>query len=101
MKKTQSENEGDSVFTKCKFLIISDIMVVLITGKNDEDPIKNKGARVLKTLNEPPHGKANNLPRRKQRRRSACSNCEADQRLCFRYSDSTVPLLPKSKISSF
>ena len=28
------------------------------------------------------------------------SNCEADQRLCFRYSDSTIPLLPKSEISS-
>ena len=28
------------------------------------------------------------------------SNCEADQRLCFRYSDSTIPLLLKSKISS-
>ena len=27
------------------------------------------------------------------------SNCEADQRLCFRYTDSTVPLLSKSKIS--
>ena len=29
------------------------------------------------------------------------SNCEADQRLCFRYSDSTIPLLPKSEVSSF
>ena len=29
------------------------------------------------------------------------SNCEADQRLCFRYSDSTISLLPKSEISSF
>ena len=29
------------------------------------------------------------------------SNCEADQRLCFRYSDSTVPFLLKSEISSF
>ena len=29
------------------------------------------------------------------------SNCKADQRLCFRYSDSTMPLLLKSKISSF
>ena len=29
------------------------------------------------------------------------SNCEADQRLCFRYSDNTVPLLLKSEISSF
>ena len=28
-------------------------------------------------------------------------NREADQRLCFRYSDSTISLLSKSKISSF
>ena len=28
------------------------------------------------------------------------SNCEADQRHCFRYTDSTIPLLSKSKISS-
>ena len=27
-------------------------------------------------------------------------NSEADQRLCFRYSESTIPLLPKSEISS-
>ena len=25
---------------------------------------------------------------------------EADQRLCFRYTESTIPLLPKSEISS-
>ena len=29
------------------------------------------------------------------------SKCEADQLLCFRYTDSTISLLPKSKISSF
>ena len=29
------------------------------------------------------------------------SYCEADQRLCFCYMDSTFPLLYKSKISSF
>ena len=28
-------------------------------------------------------------------------NREADQRLCFRYLDSTIPLLYKSEISSF
>ena len=28
------------------------------------------------------------------------SNCTAYQRLCFRYTDSTIPLLPKSEISS-
>ena len=29
-----------------------------------------------------------------------CGNRTADQRLCFRYIDSTIPLLPKSEISS-
>ena len=29
------------------------------------------------------------------------SICEADQCLCFHYTDSTIPLLSKSKISSF
>ena len=29
------------------------------------------------------------------------SNCEADQRLCFRYTENTVALLLKSEISSF
>ena len=29
------------------------------------------------------------------------SKCEADQRLCFRYTDSTIPPLLNSKISSF
>ena len=29
-----------------------------------------------------------------------CGNPEADQRLCFPYIDSTIPLLPKSEISS-
>ena len=28
------------------------------------------------------------------------SNCAANQRPCFRYIDSTIPLLPKSEISS-
>ena len=28
------------------------------------------------------------------------SKCEADQRLCFRYTDSTIPLLPKFQVSS-
>ena len=30
-----------------------------------------------------------------------CSNCTADQRLCFRYTDSTISPLVKFKISSF
>ena len=30
-----------------------------------------------------------------------CSNCTADQRLCFRYNDNIVSLLSKSEIWSF
>ena len=30
-----------------------------------------------------------------------CSNCAADQRPCFRYTDSTIPLLSKSERTSF
>ena len=29
-----------------------------------------------------------------------CSNCTVDQLPCFRYTDSTIPLVPKSEISS-
>ena len=32
---------------------------------------------------------------------SFAKNCEADQPLCFRYTDSTISLLPKSEVSSF
>ena len=28
------------------------------------------------------------------------SNCEADQRLCYHFIDSTIPLLPKCEISN-
>ena len=31
----------------------------------------------------------------KKRANQLCSNCTADQRLCLRYSDSTISLLPK------
>ena len=30
-----------------------------------------------------------------------CSNCKADQCLCFRHTDSKIPLILKSKVSSF
>ena len=71
--------------------------------------------------NEPRHEKTNVVHMRKQRRRSQMSrvmrkptlcicenkdadqprgNREADQRLCFRYIDSTITLLSKSEISS-
>ena len=55
-------------------------------------------------LVEPRHEKTGFLLIRKQTSRSAVqclSDCTADQRLCFRYSDSTIPLFLKFQISSF
>ena len=52
------------------------------------------------------HEKTGFFHMRNQSRRSASrldqlrGNREADQRLCFRYIASTIPLLPKSEISS-
>ena len=36
--------------TWSNFKLVQDFMVVLLTCKNEEDPIKNRGARVFKTL---------------------------------------------------
>ena len=52
-------------------------------------------------LDEPLHKKTNNLHLRKQIADQPCSNCTADQRLCFRSIDSVIPLLLKSEISRF
>ena len=48
-----------------------------------------------------PREKTGLWPMPKQRADQLCSNCTADQHLCFRYTDSTIPFLPKSKIPSF
>ena len=53
-----------------------------------------------RVLNKPCRENTGFLHMRKQRRRSASRYREADQRLCFRYKDSTISLLPKYKISS-
>ena len=51
-------------------------------------------------LIEPLHGKTICIGKNKGADQLR-SNCEADQRLCFRYTDSMITLLLKSKISSF
>ena len=51
-------------------------------------------------LFEPGHETTGFLHMRKQDADQLRSNREADQRLCFRYIDSTFPLLSKSEISS-
>ena len=49
---------------------------------------------------EPRHEKTNVLHMRKQRADQLRGNHEADQRLCFRYLDSMIPLLSKPQIPS-
>ena len=51
-------------------------------------------------LIEPRHEKTGFLHMRKKDADQLRGNREADQRLCFRYTDSTIPLLFKSEISS-
>ena len=49
------------------------------------------------TVHEPRHGKTNILY---AKTKAQIIFAEDDQRLCFRYTDSAIPLLSKSKISS-
>ena len=51
-------------------------------------------------ISEPGHEKTCFLHMGKQRRRLAARLLEADQHLCFRYVESTIPLLPVSEVSS-
>ena len=55
---------------------------------------------LIQPIYEPRREKTGFLHMRKQRHRSA-SHREADQRLCFRYIDSTIPPLHKYEILSF
>ena len=55
--------------------------------------------RILKS-SEPRREKTGFLHMRKKDADQLRGNREADQRLCFRYIASTIPLLPKFKISS-
>ena len=48
----------------------------------------------------PRHEKTNDMHMETKGADQLHSNCEADQRLCFRYTDSAIPLLSTSKISS-
>ena len=50
---------------------------------------------------EPRHEKNGCLHMRNKDADQLRGNREADQRLCFRYMESTIPLLPKSGISSY
>ena len=49
---------------------------------------------------EPRYEKTGFLHMRKQRADPLRSNCAADQRVCFRYTDSTIPLLLNTKFQA-
>ena len=53
------------------------------------------------TINEPRHEKTNVLHMQNKDADQLRGNREADQGLCICYIDCTIPLLSKSKISSF
>ena len=62
---------------------------------------KCKYFQVPSNVNEPRHEKTVFFAYAKTKDADQLrSNCAADQRLCFRHTDSTIPLLPKSEISS-
>ena len=46
----------------------------------------------IQKLHEPSHEKTNNLHSENKGADQLCSNCTADQRLCFHYMNSTIPL---------
>ena len=56
---------------------------------------------VFSFKNEPLHGKTKLHIGENKDADQLRGNREADHRLCFRYSDNTIPLLLKSEISSF
>ena len=99
-KRSRAANSAARGRILPNFEHIRDIMVVLHTCKNEEDPIKNEHARVLTRLYEPRHEKTNICICENKDADQLRGNREADQRLCFRYINSTIPLLSKSKISS-
>ena len=55
----------------------------------------------INTQIEPHREKTGFLPMQNKGTDQLRSNCEADQRLCFGYTDSIISLLLKSEISSF
>ena len=62
--------------------------------------IKVGGSRGLLFSYEPHHEKTRFVHMRKKGVDQRCSHCTADQRFCFRYADSTIPLLLRIEISS-
>ena len=78
-------------------------IVLNVMQKTLENREPNQNKRIGKVssqlLHEPRHEKTAFCICENKDADQLRGNREADQRLCFRYPDSTIPLLPKSEIS--
>ena len=72
---------------------IKELMMMIMSFIRISTDVGAHIVRIIELCRE----KTNVLHMQKQRCRSASSNHEADQHLCFRYLNSTIPLLPKIK----
>ena len=89
---------SDSILSSRYFAFLKLVLLaftVLDNGYSTTECCKNKAERLSLRMEKPTICIGENKGADQLRR-----NCEADQRLCFRYTDSTIPLLSKSKISS-
>ena len=91
---TGSENPEDKFSSDVTHIVVNTIKFVLIMC-TERGLNQHLGLGTAEPI-EPHQEKNSFLNMRKQRR----SICAADLRLYFRYTDSTIPLLPKSKFSS-
>ena len=86
-------------FRICKLLVFSNVIVV--KKRYVEYFAVLCGSKTTNKSFDPPHGKPDYCLYENKRADQLCSNCTADQRLCFRYRESTIPPLLISEISSF
>ena len=49
-RRSRAANSAVPCWIWPKFELICNLMLVLVTGKNEEDPMNNEGARVFTTL---------------------------------------------------
>ena len=88
-------------FHQLLFLITVSLMEAVAFSKDLTIYLAPQCQAFIGALNEPPHGKTTICIGENKGADQLRGNREADQRLCFRYSDSTIPPLLNSKISSF
>ena len=70
--------------------VLYQMFILLVT---DEACYERQNGILCSSIYEPPHGKPTICICENKDADQLRSNCEADQRLCFRYMDSAIPVL--------